>query len=79
MSAPSASDYAPPRWLRNAHVQSVLASSPLRRRRGLKALAAIGAQTSSMIVDGGNGVRLLGLHTRMPGIEPRGMALLLHG
>lgn len=79
MSGPFASDYTPPRWLRNAHVQSVLGSSPMRRRRGLVALAATGAQTDSMIIDGGDGVRLLGLHTRMPGVEPRGMALLLHG
>ncbi|WP_343203898.1 alpha/beta fold hydrolase [Luteimonas sp. MC1782] len=79
MSDPFASDYAPPRWLRNSHVQSVLASSPMRRRRGLAALAATGAHTASMIIDGGDGVRLLGLHSHMPGIEPRGMALLLHG
>jgi predicted alpha/beta-fold hydrolase len=51
----------------------------MRRRRGLKALAASGAVTGSMILDGGDGVRLLGLHTRMPGVEPRGLALLLHG
>src|SRR5690606_40554944 len=68
-----------PRWLRNAHVQSVLAGSPPRRRKGLAALAATGARTQQLIVDGGHGVRLLGLHTALPGVEPRGMALLLHG
>jgi predicted alpha/beta-fold hydrolase len=73
------SGYRPPRWLRNAHVQSVLAGSPLRRRRGLAALAAAGARTQQVIVDGGAGVRLLGLHTALPGVEPQGMALLLHG
>jgi predicted alpha/beta-fold hydrolase len=73
------SEYRPPRWLRNAHVQSVLAGSPLRRRRGVAALAAAGATTREVIVDGGGGVRLLGLHTALPGVEPRGMALLLHG
>ncbi|MEE7547862.1 alpha/beta hydrolase, partial [Xanthomonas sp. Kuri4-1] len=30
----NAEDYQPPRWLRNPHVQSVLGSSALRRRRG---------------------------------------------
>ena len=79
MSPAVASGYAPPRWLRNPHLQSVLAGSPLRRRRGLAALAATGAQTRQVIVDGGDGVRLLGLHTAVPGLEPRGMALLLHG
>lgn len=79
MSRAAASGYRPPRWLRNAHVQSVLAGSPLRRRRGFSALAATGATTRQVIVDGGDGVRLLGLHSARPGIEPRGMALLLHG
>ena len=39
----TASDYAPPRWLRNAHVQSVLGSSPLRRRTAEQRLVAAGA------------------------------------
>src|SRR5690606_33215305 len=43
------------------------------------ALATTGAATREVIVDGGDGVRLLGLHTARPGIESRGMALLLHG
>jgi predicted alpha/beta-fold hydrolase len=73
------SAYLPPRWLRNAHVQSVLGSSLLRRRRGARALAATAAQTSEYLVDGGDGVRLHGLHSTMPGSEPRGLALLLHG
>jgi uncharacterized protein len=73
------STYLPPRWLRNAHVQSVLGSSALRRRRGARALAATAAQTREYLVDGGDGVRLHGLHSTMPGNEPRGLALLLHG
>ena len=28
----TAADYQPPRWLRNAHVQSYLGSSAMRRR-----------------------------------------------
>ena len=79
MSRAVASAYRPPRWLRNAHLQSVLAGSPMRRRRGLSALAATGARTRPVIVDGGEGVRLLGLHSEVPGGEPRGMAVLLHG
>ena len=75
----SAADYAPPRWLRNPHVQSVLGSGPLRRRRGAQAMAASGARTSGHLVDGGEGVRLHGLHSRTPAGEPRGLALLLHG
>lgn len=73
------SDYAPPRWLRNPHVQSVLGSSPMRRRRGARILAATGATTTGHVLDGGDGIRLHGLHSTLPGREPRGLALLLHG
>lgn len=73
------SPYAPPAWLRNPHVQSVLGSSALRRRRGARALAATGAVTRSHEIDGGNGVRLQGLHSAVPGVAPQGLAVLLHG
>ena len=75
----TAADYRPPRWLRNAHVQSVLGSSPLRSRRGMRALSGTGAVTTAHIVDGGDGVRLQGLHSHLPGQASRGLALLLHG
>ena len=74
-----AQDYMPPRWLRNAHLQSVLGTSAWRRRRGVRALAATGARTTSHIVDGGGGVRLHGLHSAVPGVTARGLVLLLHG
>jgi predicted alpha/beta-fold hydrolase len=45
----------------------------------LSALAAAGAVTTEHVVDGGPGVRLQGLHSVVPGVEPRGLALLLHG
>lgn len=73
------SDYAPPLWLRSPHLQTVLASSQWRRRRGAQALAATGAVTTEHLVDGGEGVRLHGLHSVVPGREPRGLVLLLHG
>ena len=71
--------YRPPWWLRSGHVQTMLGSSPWRRRRGARALAATGAVTTAHLVDGGPGVRLEGLHSVVPGVEPRGFALLLHG
>lgn len=80
MTGPTpASGYAPPRWLRNAHVQSVLGSSALRRLRGERALAEVGAATRGVDVDGGDGVRLHGLHSQMVGTPSRGLVLLLHG
>ena len=74
-----ASGYAPPRWLRSGHLQSVLASSPMRGRRGGRLLAATGAVHVSVEVDGGDGVRLQGLHGHVPGRVAAGLALLLHG
>ncbi len=74
-----ARDFHPPGWLRGAHVQSVLSSSPLRRNRGAHALAQLQPQTQELLLDGGDGVRLQGFHSRLPQREPRGLALLLHG
>ena len=73
------SDYRPPWWLRNPHLQSTLASSPMRRNLGARAIAATGAVSTAQIVDGGGGVRLNGFHSIVPGRQPRGLALLLHG
>jgi predicted alpha/beta-fold hydrolase len=73
-----ARDYAPPTWLRGAHMQSVLSSSPLRRRRGALALARLGTQTHEVVLDAGDGVRLQGFHSTLPR-PPRGLVLLLHG
>jgi predicted alpha/beta-fold hydrolase len=75
----TAADYRPPRWLRNPHVQSVLGTSVLRRRYGERSLAGLGAVTRAHLIDGGDGVRLQGLHSQIPGRPARGMVLLLHG
>ena len=74
-----ATGYRAPWWARNAHVQTVLASSPWRVARGARALRGTGAETREHIIDAGGGVRLHGLHSRLPGRDPRGLALLLHG
>ncbi|HZF98596.1 MAG TPA: alpha/beta fold hydrolase [Pseudoxanthomonas sp.] len=75
----TAADYQPPKWLRNPHLQSMLSSSTLRRRRGLQALNASGAVTTEHILDGGSGVRLQGWHSARRHVQSRGLALLLHG
>ena len=74
-----ASPYRAPWWLRNAHLQSVLSSSGLRVLRGARVLAATGAVHAEHVLDAGDGVRLHGIHSHLPGRAPRGMALLLHG
>ena len=66
-------------WLRSPHLQSLISTSPLRRARGALLLRRSGAVSKPYIVDGGDGVRLEGVHSRLPGVEPRGLALLLHG
>ncbi|MGJ4730601.1 alpha/beta fold hydrolase, partial [Luteimonas sp. SDU101] len=71
--------FAPPPWLRSPHLQTILGTGAWRRRRGARALAASGAVTQPHLVDGGDGVRLLGLHSAIPGAQARGLALLLHG
>jgi predicted alpha/beta-fold hydrolase len=74
-----AKPYTAPWWLRSPHLQTMLGSSPWRQRRGAVLLAATDAATTAHLVDGGNGVRLTGLHSVVPGVAPRGLALLLHG
>jgi uncharacterized protein len=71
--------YSAPRWLRNPHLQSALSSMPMRKAGGLRALERIGAATREYIVDGGDGVRLFGLHSTVPGRAPKALVLLLHG
>jgi predicted alpha/beta-fold hydrolase len=75
----TAADYRPPRWLRNTHLQTMLGSSGMRQWMGEHRLAASGAVTTAHLIDGGNGVRLQGLHSAGPGVDARGLALLLHG
>lgn len=75
----SESPYCPPLWLRSPHMQSLLGTSPLRRARGAWLLRRTGAVSEPHVIDGGEGVRLHGMHSRVPGREARGLALLLHG
>jgi uncharacterized protein len=78
VSHPPRRAFRAPLGLRHRHVQSLLAAWPVRqgllrhRARGLLA----GARRE--IVDCGDGVRLLGMHTPAPG-DSRGLAILLHG
>jgi hypothetical protein len=73
------SDFVPPRWLRSPHLQSVLSSSPLRAIRARRRLHGLDAAHEAVVLEAGNGVRLQGVHSVRPGIEPRGLVVLLHG
>ena len=72
--------FRPRRWLRNPHVQSMLASSGVRRYffRHRGALVENGA--TEHVLDCGDGVRLQGFHTRQTVLpQPRALVVLLHG
>lgn len=73
------SPFAPPPWLRNPHLQSVIAASPLRTARARRRLREVPAQHRALVVDAGGGVRLQGVASLPQGRDPRALALLLHG
>jgi len=73
-------DFAPPRWLANPHLQSVLASSGLRRFTQRRALAALERASEEHLLDCGDGVRLLGFLARQRAqATAAGLVVLLHG
>lgn len=73
-------DFHPPRLLRNAHVQSILASGGLRRWLFPRRRAVLEHGASEHILDCGDGVRLQGFHTRQRvAASPRALVVLLHG
>lgn len=72
--------FRPPVPLRNAHVQSVLASSRFRKIFTRRVAADLIAGAQELILDGGEGVRLQGfltLQNHLP--QARGLAVLVHG
>ena len=72
--------FRPPALLRNPHVQSVLASSRLRRMLGEQRRRSLEARAVEHILDCGENVRLQGFHTAQAARPaPRGLVVLLHG
>jgi len=71
--------FTPPWWLRNAHVQSIVPSLPLRRALVLRRCAAVRAQSRPLILDCGAEVRLLAHHTPAVESRPLGAVVMLHG
>ncbi|HET7925899.1 MAG TPA: alpha/beta fold hydrolase [Rhodanobacteraceae bacterium] len=73
-------DFHPPRLLKNPHVQSVLASSGVRRMLSLRRGDEIEKRAVEHILDCGEGIRLQGFHTPQRALaEARGLVVLLHG
>lgn len=75
-----ASDFKPRGLLRNPHLQSVLASSPIRRWKFRDRERLLAARSKAQILDCGDGVRLQGFHAAQDILpKPRGRVVLLHG
>jgi uncharacterized protein len=71
--------FRPPWWLRNAHVQSIAPSLPLRRALVRQRCAPLLAHSRAVILDCGEEVRLLAQHTPALQLNPIGAVLMLHG
>jgi len=71
-------DFVPPVGLRSRHVQSLLSSSGIRKRVMLRRSRAVREAAETWTLDGGDGVRLMGLYSRQPG-DSKGLVVLLHG
>lgn len=82
MPPDSALEFAPTGLIANAHLQSVLPSSPFRRRLLRRRSAPLAAVSRTLLLDCGAGVRLHSWHAPQPeGPAPpaRGVAVLIHG
>jgi predicted alpha/beta-fold hydrolase len=74
--------FAPPRWLANAHLQSILPSLRLRRPWLTRRARELVSSAQSMILDCGDGVRLLGHYSSQAALgrpKAKHLAVLLHG
>jgi hypothetical protein len=67
--------YRAPLPLRNGHLQTFLASAAFRARGPNPMLAA----AEEVVIETGDGVRLLGSHAAQAPGDPKGLAVLLHG
>lgn len=74
----SMSEFLPPGALRNPHVQSILASTRLRRLRLLPATKNLLQASKSVVLDCGDGHQLLGEYSPQA-TRSRGLVTLIHG
>lgn len=77
---PDPATFQPPPLLRNRHVQSVLASSRLRKFAAHRAATQLESRARELILDCGDGVRLQGFLTEQAARpQARALVVLLHG
>ncbi|MCC5861521.1 MAG: alpha/beta fold hydrolase [Gammaproteobacteria bacterium] len=72
-------EFRPSAALRNPHLQSLLASIKLRQPLVMRKAADLLATSEEVILDCGDGVRLMGEYTAAAAGRPRGLAVLIHG
>lgn len=72
-------DFRPPFGLRSRHTQSLISSSPLRRRVVWRRSQALRAAQQKLLLDGGDDVRLEGYLSAQPDGNSKGLVALLHG
>jgi hypothetical protein len=71
----SLTPFTPPVGLRNPHLQTILSSLKIRARGEKK----LDSEAREVLVDAGDGIRLLGYYNGQKPGSSRGMILLLHG
>src|SRR3982074_193 len=71
-------DFRPPRWLRNRHVQSMLASTSARRGSIMRRTGGVVTAEKELLLDCGDRVRLQGFLSR-PANRTARAAVILHG
>jgi hypothetical protein len=71
--------FLPPRWLRSAHLQSILPSLPPRRLRVERRTAPWRRRSRELLLDCGDGVTLQAFHTTAGAAPGTTLAVLLHG
>ncbi|MGH8147616.1 MAG: YheT family hydrolase, partial [Rhodanobacteraceae bacterium] len=80
MTAVHGDDFQPPWLLKSPHLQSMLASSSLRRRLRGRGARRLDRDAEWVTLDCGDGVRLTGCHTAQNvAAQARGLAVLFHG
>lgn len=67
--------FIPKPWARNRHVQTILGSMKFRLT-GKNPMIDTSRET---IIDGGNGIRLLGYYSPQSSLPPKGLVTLIHG
>jgi predicted alpha/beta-fold hydrolase len=74
----TAETFLPAHGLRNTHTQSLINSSGYRRHLVSRRASTLLEAEQEWVVDGGNGVRLLGHFSKQAG-NSKGLAILFHG